>query len=314
MRIVGIDVSKDKIDAAIVATAARQSFGTSEQDRQQMLAWLGEHEVEKAVMEATGGYERRWAKVLQAAGIEVQIVDPRRVRHYAQAAGRQAKNDRLDAEVIALFGETFGDRPGRLQDEEGSELEQLVSGRARLKTVALQLGNWTEHQPPPQIAAAYQAVAALLEQQLKLLDTTIAERIERTDRFAERAAIIESVPGLGPGSAAGLIAWLPELGLVDNKAIAALVGVAPYDADSGKHRGQRSIRGGRAKIRRLLYLPIVGAATRHNPVLKAYYQHLIDNGKNPKVALVACMRKLIVILNTMIARGEKWDPTKHTSP
>ena len=314
MRIVGIDVSKDKIDAAIVAAAARKSFGTSEQDQHQMLAWLDEHAVEKAVMEATGGYERRWAKLLQESGIEVQIVDPRRVRHYAQAAGRQAKNDRLDAEVIALFGETFGECPGQVRDEQGSEFEQLVSGRARLKTVVLQLGNWTEHEPPAAIAEAYQAVAAVLEQQVEQLDRMIAQRIGEIDRFAERAAIIESVPGLGPGSAAGLIAWLPELGLVDNKAIAALVGVAPYDDDSGKHRGPRSIRGGRAKIRQLLYLPTVGAATRHNPVIKAYYQRLIDNGKNPKVALVACMRKLIVILNTMIARGEKWDPTKHTTP
>jgi transposase len=224
------------------------------------------------------------------------------------------KHDRLDAEVIALFGETFGDGPGRLQDEEGSELDQLVSGRGRLKTLALQLGNWTEHEPPAAVAEAYRAVAALLEQQIERLDEVIAGKIEQTDRFAERAAIIESVPGLGPGSAAGLIAWLPELGLVDNKAIAALLGVAPYDDDSGKHRGPRSIRGGRAKLRQLLYLPVVGAATQHNPVLKAYYRRLIDNGKNPKIALIACMRKLIVILNTMIARGEKWDPTKHTTP
>jgi transposase len=314
MRIVGIDVSKDKIDAAIVAASAHRSFANSEQDQQQMLAWLSEYQVEKAVMEATGGYERPWAKLLQGCGIEVRIVDPRRVRHYAQAAGQQAKNDRLDAEVIALFGETFADEPGQLHDEAGSELDQLVSGRAHLKAMAWQLGNWGEHAPPPEIAEAYQAVASLLEQQIERLDKTIAGKIEQTGPFAERADIIESVPGLGAGSAAGLIAWLPELGRVDNKAIAALVGVAPYDNDSGKHHGARSIRGGRAKLRQLLYLPTVGAATRHNPVIKAYYQRMIDNGKPPKVALIACMRKLIVILNTMIARGEKWDPTKHDSP
>lgn len=312
MRIVGIDVSKDKIDAAIVAASLHRSFANTEQD--QMLSWLGEHNVEKAVLEATGGYERPWAKLLQAGGIAVQVVDPRRVRHYAQAAGQRAKNDRLDAEVIALFGETFADEPGQLPDEDGSELDQLVSGRARLKAMAWQLGNWTEHAPPPEIAEAYQAVAARLEQQIEQLDKTIAGKIEQTEHFAERAAIIESVPGLGAGAAAGLIAWLPELGLVDNKAIAALVGVAPYDNDSGKHHGPRSIRGGRAKLRQLLYLPTVGAATRHNPVIKAYYQRMIDKGKPPKVALIACMRKLIVILNTMIARGEKWDPTKHASP
>jgi transposase len=314
MNIVGMDVSKDKIDAAIVAASAHRSFGTSEQEQQQMLAWLDEHEVEKAVMEATGGYERRWAKLLQGSGIEVRIVDPRRVRHYAQAAGQQAKNDRLDAELIALFGEAFADEPSPLQDEDAGELDQLVSARARLKAMAWQLAAWTEHTPPAEIAEAYQAVASLLEQQVKRLDRIIAGKIDQTERFAERASIIESVPGLGSGSAAGLIAWLPELGLVDNKAIAALVGVAPYANDSGKHHGPRSIRGGRAKLRELLYLPTVGAATRHNPVIKAYYQRMIDNGKPPKVALIACMRKLIVILNTMITRGEKWDPTKHTSP
>lgn len=314
MRIVGIDVSKDKIDAAIVAASLHRSFANTEQDRRQMLSWLDEHDVEKAVMEATGGYERPWAKLLQDGGIAVQVVDPRRVRHYAQAAGQRAKNDRLDAEMIALFGETFADEPGQLHDEDASELDQLVSGRARLKAMAWQLGNWTEHAPPAEIAEAYQAVADLLEQQVKRLDKIIAGKIDRTEHFAERAAIIESVPGLAAGSAAGLIAWLPELGLVDNKAIAALVGVAPYDNDSGKHHGARSIRGGRAKLRELLYLPTVGAATRHNPVLKAYYQRMIDNGKPPKVALIACMRKLIVILNTMIARGEKWDPTKHPGP
>lgn len=314
MRIVGIDVSKDKIDAAIVAASAHRSFANSAQDQQQMLTWLDEHDVDKAVMEATGGYERPWAKLLQGRGIAVQIVDPRRVRHYAQAAGQQAKNDRLDAEVIALFGETFADEPGQLQDEDASELDQLVSARARLRAMAWQLATWSEHTPPPEIAEAYQAIATLLEQQVERLDKTIASKIDQTERFAERAAIIESVPGLGSGSAAGLIAWLPELGLIDNKAIAALVGVAPYDNDSGKHHGPRSIRGGRAKLRELLYLPTVGAATRHNPVIKAYYQRMIDNGKPPKVALIACMRKLIVILNTMITRGEKWDPAKHANP
>lgn len=311
MRIVGMDISKDKIDAAIVASSTHRSFGTSEEDRHAMLDWLVEHAVEKAVMEATGGYERPWARLLQANGIEVQVVDPRRVRHYAKAAGQQAKNDRLDAEVIALFGETFAGEHGQVRDEAGSELDELVSAKARLKALTVQIGNWEEHEPPAAVTEAYAAIAEQVEQQIKRLDKLIARQIEQTENFAQRADIIESVPGLGAGSAAGLIAWLPELGLVDNKAIAALVGVAPYDNDSGNHRGQRSIRGGRAKLRRLLYTPIVGAATQHNPVIKAYYERMIANGKDPKVALIACMRKLIVILNTMIARGERWDQTKH---
>jgi transposase len=147
-------------------------------------------------------------------------------------------------------------------------------------------------------------------QQAKL-EALIAAKIENTERFAQRAEIIQSVPGLAETSTAGLIAFLPELGLVDRQAASALLGVAPFDDDSGKRRGQRHIQGGRRKLRCLLYMPIVSAATLHNPVLKACYQRLIAKGKLAKVALVACMRKLIGILNTMLARGEKWDPTKH---
>lgn len=314
MRIVGIDVSKHKVDAAIVSASAHMSFENNEQDRQELLAWLDRHEVGKAVMEATGGYERSWAKMLQGAGIEVRIVDPKRVRHYAQAAGQQAKTDRLDAEMIALFGETFAEGAGRPHDAESEAMDQLVSGRRRLKLLGQQLANWQEHDTPPEIQQIYQALGDLLDSRLEDLDKAIGQRIETDERLASRAEIIESVPGLGPGSAAGLIAWLPELGLVDNKAIAALVGVAPYANQSGSHDGQRSIRGGRGKLRNLLYLPVVGAATRSNPVLKAYYDQLIARGKDPKVALIACMRKLIVILNTMIARGEKWQPEKYQQP
>jgi transposase len=314
MRIVGIDVAKDKVDAAIVSASARMSFSNTEHDRQEMLSWLCQHDVGKAVMEATGGYERRWAKMLQDAGIEVRIVDPKRVRHYAKAAGQHAKNDRLDAEMIALFGEAFGNTPGRSHDAQGEEVDQLVSGQVRLKAMAVQLANWTEHEAPPELREVYRALGDLLASRLEDLAKVIAGKIGQTDRLARRAEIIESVPGLGAGSAAGLIAWLPELGTVSNKAISALVGVAPYADQSGKHDGRRSIRGGRQKLRNLLYLPIVGAATRHNPVLKAHYQRLIANGKEPKVALIACMRKLVVILNTMIARGEKWDPDNHRGP
>jgi transposase len=139
----------------------------------------------------------------------------------------------------------------------------------------------------------------------------MAATIDKTGRFAQHAEIIHSVPGLAGNAAAGLIAFLPELGLVDRQAASALLGVAPFDDDSGKRHGQRHIQGGRRKLRKLLFMPIVGAATQHNPVLKAYYQRLIARGKKAKVALIACMRKLIGILNTMLARGEKWDPAKH---
>ena len=309
--IVGIDIAKDKVDVALRRVAGRASFENRPKGRRELVRWLRQHEVDTAVMEASGGYEGPWAKLLRAEGIEVRVVDPRRVRQFARSAGRLAKNDPIDAVMIAWFAETFCDAVGRPGDERREELDGLVSARMALKALQAQLANYGEHDRPAEVRQAHRAIARTVAAQLVKLEAAIGVRIERTDQFAERAAIIESVPGLAAGSAAGLIAFMPELGCVNGKAAAALLGVAPYDDDSGKHRGRRFIKGGRGKLRQLLYLPIVGAATRHNPVLNAYYRRLIANGKPAKVALIACMRKLIVILNTMIARRQTWDPTKH---
>jgi transposase len=309
--LVGIDIAKDKIDAAIRSAAVGASFANTTEDRQKVLRWLRQHRVGVAVMEASGGYESSWAKLLRAAGIEVRIVDPKRVRHFARSAGRLAKNDPIDAAMIAWFAETFPDVVGRPHDAGREELDRLVSARTALKALEAQIANYGEHDQPAAVRRAHRAVGKTLAAQVARLEAVIAAGIEQTEQFAARADLIESVPGLGKTSAAGLIAFLPELGLVSDKAITALVGVAPYDDDSGKHRGRRFIKGGRQKLRNLLYLPIVAAATRCNPVLKTFYKRLIGNGKPAKVALIACMRKLIVILNTMLARGERWDPQRH---
>jgi transposase len=308
---VGIDIAKDKIDAAIRSAAIGASFANAPEDRQKLLRWLRHHRVGTAVMEASGGYESSWAKLLRTAGIEVRIVDPKRVRHFARSAGRLAKTDPIDAAMIAWFAETFPDAVGRPHDAGREELDRLVSARIALKALQAQIDGYQEHDQPCEVRRAHRAIGRSLAAQVARLEAAIAAKVRETTGFAERAALIESVPGLGQLSAAGLIAFLPELGLVSDKAITALVGVAPYDDDSGKHRGRRFIKGGRQKLRNLLYLPIVGAATRCNPALKAFYKRLIGKGKPAKVALIACMRKLIVILNTMIARGERWDPQRH---
>ena len=310
-RIVGIDVSKLKADGCIRSLAQRQSWPSTPAGEQAMVAWLREREVTAAVMEASGGYERSWAQAVRAAGIAVRIVDPKRVRHFAKSAGRLAKNDPIDAEMIAWFAATFPEASGQPHDVDRDELAMLVSARAGLLELLTQVGNRGEHKQPPVVHKALAAIGKTVTAQLAKLETAIAAKIETTSRFAARAEIIESVPGVGSHATAGLIAWMPELGLVDNKAIAALLGAAPYDDDSGKHRGDRHIRGGRQDMRNLLYMATLGAATRHNPVLKAYYQRLRAKGKEAKVALIACMRKLIVILNVMIARGETWDPNRH---
>jgi transposase len=310
-RLVGIDVSKAKVDVAIRSVAAA-AFADSAEGRRELVRWLRQHGVGKAVMEASGGYEQAWAKLLAEAGLEVVIVDPKRVRHFAKSAGRLAKNDPIDAQMIAWFGEVFaGDMAGNLPSEERREQAQLVTARQALVRLQGLVKSWGEHDRPKLVQKVHQAVLKAVAAQLDKLDDVIASRVQRDPQLAQRAEIIESVPGLGDVSSSGLVVLLPELGHVDRQAAAALLGAAPFDDDSGERRGQRHITGGRRKLRNLLYMPIVGAATRYNPVLKAFYERLLAKGKPKKVALMACMRKLIGILNTMLARGEKWDPTRH---
>jgi transposase len=309
--IVGIDVCKDKLDVAIRSAKVAARFANNPAGHKDLLRWLAQHDVRKAVMEATAGYEIACRKALMKADLEVVVVDPKRVRHFAKSAGRLAKNDAIDAQMIAWFGEVFDDLTGQPQDDERQELGHLVSARRALVRMQEKVENWSGHERPKFVQRVYQALLKVLAAQLDKLDDAIAARIHSTPRFADRAEIIRSVPGFRHVSAAALVALLPELGRVDRQVAAALLGVAPFDDDSGNHHGRRVIMGGRRKLRNLLYMPLVGAATRHNPVLKAHYQRLLTKGKPPKVALIACMRKLIGILNAMLARGEKWDPTRH---
>jgi len=306
--VVGIDVAKDKVDACIRSLSQRQTFPSTAEGRRKLIVWLRKHKVSKAVMEASGGYERDWAKALREANLEVRIVDPKRVRSFARSAGRLAKNDAIDAEMIAWFAETFGEAPAQAYDAEREKLAQLVNARQGLLDMQTELQNRSEHSVPDVVQKMQARLLKKITLEIAKLEAAIATMIKATVHFAELAEIIESVPGLGAGTSAGLIAAMPELGQVSNKVAAALLGVAPYDDDSGKRRGERQIRDGRRKVRNLFYMACLGAATLHNPVLKAFYRRLIAKGKEKKVALVACMRKLIAILNTMIARRQKWNP------
>jgi transposase len=309
--VVGIDVSKDKVDACIRALALQQTCPSSAQGHRKLVAWLRKHQVNKAVMEASGGYERGWARVLRECGIEVRIVDPKRVRSFAQSAGRLAKNDAIDAEMIAWFAETFSQAPGQVHDAAHEELVAVVKARMALVDLKIRLEVQNQHAASGSVQKARARVLKSLVGEIAKLEAIIAATIKATPRLAERAEIIESVPGFAKTTSANLVAGMPELGQVSNEIAAALIGIAPYDDDSGNRRGERHIKGGRRWVRNALYMPCVGAATLNNPVLKAYYDRLIAKGKKPKVALVACMRKLIVILNTMIARRQKWDPSRY---
>jgi transposase len=308
--VAGIDVAKDKVDVCIRPLSLRRTFASTA-GRRELASWLRRKKVRKAVMEASGGYERGWAKALRDAQIEVRIVDPKRVRDFARSAGRLAKNDTIDAEMIAWFAEIFDEAPGQAHDAAREELAQVVTARQGLLDLQTKTLNRGEHTGPEPVQKMHARMLKKIAVEIAKLETVIAAMIKATPQFAELAEIIESVPGLAGTTSATLIAKMPELGHVSNKVAPALLGAAPYDDDSGRRRGERHIKGGRRKVRNLFYMACLGAATRHNPVLKAFYDRLIAKGKEKKVALVACMRKLIVILNTMIARRQKWNTNLH---
>ena len=231
--VVGIDVAKDKVDACIRTVTERRTFPTTASGRRSLIAWLCKHQVGKAVMEASGGYERVWAKALRQAGLEVRIVDPKRVRSFAESAGRLAKNDKIDAEMIAWFAETFSEAPSQVEDPAHEEIKALVKGRQSLINLRARLEMQKEHETPPLVRKAHALLLKKLAGEIAAIETAIGAKIKATPAFAVRAEIIESVPGFAEATALTLLAGLPELGQVSNEVATALVGVAPYDDDSG---------------------------------------------------------------------------------
>src|SRR5208337_3112754 len=284
---VGIDVSKKHLDVAVDGS---KGVVRRENDAAGCSALADELSGSAlVVVEATGGYELEIVRALQRAGAPVAVVNPRRIRDFARASGRLAKTDRIDAEVIARFGGAM--RPSqtpRIEDGRMALLELVVRRRQLIEMIVAE-DNRLEHAGGP-VAAMIKEHVASLKDQLASVDTSIALAVRADEASARRKAILESVPGVGQTTAAVIIAELPELGTIDDKKIAALVGVAPVAHDSGTLRGQRRIAGGRGSVRCALYMAAL-SAVRCNPALKAFHRRLRDNGKRPKVALVAAMRK-----------------------
>jgi transposase len=245
--VAGIDVAKNKVDVCIRSLSLKRTFASTADGRRELVSWLRRQKTGKAVMEASGGYEREWAKALRNAGIEVRIVDPKRVRSFARSAGRLAKNDTIDAEMISWFAETFRDVPHQAYDAERERLAQIVNARQALLNVQSELQNSSEHSRPDIVQRVQARILKKIAAEIATLEAAITATIETTPRFAELAEIIESVPGLARITSAGLIAAMPELGKVNNKIAAALLGVAPYDDDSGKRRGERQIKDAAAR-------------------------------------------------------------------
>ena len=309
--VVGIDVAKERLDVCVLPSGKERQVANGAAGFVELIAWLRERGVSAVVMEASGGYERALAKALAGAGLAVRVVDPKRVRHYAKALGRWAKNDRIDARMIALFGLALTAEPERQalpEDPAREPLAALLAARQDLLEHQVGLQNQLQAMPAGPAQRALAAVLAAIADSVEQLDQLIRTAIAAHPPFAAVARRLASVPCLGPVTIAALIAWLPELGRLHRRYIAALVGVAPFDDDSGRRQGQRYIAGGRGQLRKVLYMATMSGATRFNPALKAHYTKLLGRGKAPKVALIACMRKLLGMLNAMLAHGQDWAP------
>lgn len=310
---VGIDVSSQTLEVASSDEAKTWQVANDATGLEVLVSRMLACKPALTVLEATGGYEFEAACALQAAGLAVAVVNPRTARDFARAMGALAKTDALDARMLAAFARVLHQHPERerfvkpMADAELQRLQALVLRRRQLVQMI------TSERQRMRIAHAaarpsIQRVIEFLQRELNDSDTDVAAHVQR--HHAELAAALASVPGVGATSVAVLLAELPELGKLDRRRVAALVGVAPLNRDSGQMRGQRSIWGGRADVRRTLYMATL-TAVRHNPILKAHYERLQAAGKRKKVALVACMRKLLTMLNAIAKHGTTWDPTLH---
>lgn len=301
---VGIDVSKDRLDVAVHPTDVQFSVTNDDVGRRTLVRRLKPIGARAIGIEASGGYERDAIIALFKAGLPVRSVNAWKLRQFAKAAGLLAKNDRLDARAIAWFVATLPSREVR-HDPAVEHFAELVTARRQLVDALQQIGNQTEHLRDAALRRLQARRIRQLERDLAELDRRIAQTIAMNPTLKARHELLCSMPGVGPVLAATLIAQLPELGTLGNRPIGALVGVVPYDFDSGRMRGLRCIFGGRAAIRRVLFMA-AQAAAMWNPILKAFKQRLLAAGKKPKVAIVAVMRKLIVTLNAMVRDNTPW--------
>lgn len=301
---VGIDVSKRWLEICVHGSTESQKIGN---DPDGFLTLVGEMQVIQPcliVFEATGGYENRAVKALGEAGFSVSVSNPTRVRRFAEALGILAKTDKIDAQVIAHFASVVRPAANSRQNSLEEQLAAFVERRRQLLVMVTAEKNRLSTCPAC-VREGIEEHIAWMEERIDELEANIQACISENPDWQARAEIIDSVPGVGPVTASTLVAELPELGRLSHKKIAALVGVAPFNKDSGPKRGKRKIFGGRSEVRCTLYMATL-SATRHNPFISSFYETLLSRGKDKKVALVACMRKLLVFLNAMVRDGEPW--------
>ena len=295
---VGIDVAKDWLDVAVVGEKSMMQFANTKKGIAELVRWISPLQPKLIVVEATGGYEEALVLGLFAAGLPVALVSPQRVRQYAKAKGLLAKTDQLDAKNLAEYGKNIQPRLFVGKSEERRRLSALVSRRKQLEEM-LQAERNRLRTASCQMHASLQRAIAFLEAEMQQMEKEIRTFIQEYADFQAQEKLLRSAKSIGPVTAAILLADLPELGQLDRKQIAALVGVAPMNQDSGRKRGYRRTKGGRPAVRNALYMSAL-TGIRYNPVIQAHYQQLLKRGKNKKVAITACMRKMLTILNAMI--------------
>ncbi|WP_321406145.1 IS110 family transposase [Tolumonas auensis] len=302
---VGIDVGKSQLDVAIYPLEHHLRIPNSVEPISKLIQLLKELDVSRIVLEATGRYEHEFVFACDKAGLPVCVVDPVKVRRFAQALGIHAKTDKIDAGVIARFAATMKPEAKPIPDKQTRIIKDLLTRRSQLMEMSTMEKNRLQIMPK-ELHSSIKGLLKVLEKQIEAISNKVDELVRQVKEWRVKTEILTSVPGVGKVLAYTLLSELPELGSLNSKEIAALVGLAPFNKESGRMTGKRRIRGGRPRIRTIMFMAMM-SSIQCNPVFKRYYERLKAAGKLPKVALVACMRKLIVILNTMVKNQQRWE-------
>lgn len=302
---VGIDVSQSQLDVAIEPTGQLVRFDNTPVGIDQLIGLLTPLAPCEVVLEATGGLEKPVFQALWASNMQVHIANPRCVRYFAKALNQLAKTDKLDAKVLVRFAQSVRPRQTQCPSESVQTVQAHLKRREQLARIMASEKNRLLKETHPILQESIRRTLGFLQKEQQVVESLLDQALNHCEGWQERLKILETVPGIGPVTSKTLLAYLPQLGQVNEKEIAALVGVAPLNCDSGSWQGTRHRWGGRGRVRRALYMPVL-TATRFNPILKEHYQRLIARGKPFRVALIACMRKLLVILNAMVKNNTPW--------
>lgn len=303
---IGVDTGKFQLDIYIRPLDIYFNVSNDEKGIKQALKIIKPHKPNRIVIEATGRLEHAFILACSDAKLPFVVANPVRIKKFAGSIGRQAKTDKLDAQLIAHYGEAIAPPLSTLKPENIQLMSDLLSRRRQLMTMQTMEKNRLQIMPK-EIASVIKPLLTTIKNQIEKIDTKLSKLIEKCDEYKEKNDIIQSMPGIGNVVAFNLLSDMPELGYLTNKEAASLIGVAPFNKESGSYEGQRNIRGGRHKIRTVMYMAMM-SAMQCNPVFKSTYQRLLAAGKPKKTAIIACVRKMIVILNSMVRDGAMWDP------